>query len=70
MIGRVLLLGVRLFYAAIGVVGLSLARSGYPPSGSDPPVMLLVGAALVVVGVVGVVWPEKVLSGSSTGTAG
>lgn len=66
MVGRVLVLGMRLFYVAIGLLGLSLAASGYPPSGDGLPDTLLVGIGLVAVAVVGVARPDLVLSGSGS----
>lgn len=58
-------LATRLFYVALAVVGGSMVASAYPPSGGDIPLLLLVGAGLVVVGLAGAVWPDKMRSGSS-----
>jgi len=59
MVGGIIVLGMRLFYVTIGLVGLAMAASGYPPSGSGPPVLLLVGVGLVV----GVLRPKAALRG-------
>lgn len=66
MVRRILSLGMRLFYVLLGVLGISIAAGGYPPSGSGLPVMLLVGIGIVLAAVVGFVRPDLVLSGSGS----
>jgi hypothetical protein len=61
----VLLLLKRIVYLVITGIGLSMATSAYPPPAGELPVLLLVGAALTVAGIVGVIWPEKITSGSA-----
>ena len=57
----------RLIFLVVGAVGLSMAASAYPPSGSEPPVLLGIGAALVLLGLYGVLWPEKVRMWQTSG---
>ena len=56
--------GTRLIYLGIAVLGLSMAGSGYPPE-SGLPAMLVIGGFLTIAGVSGVIWPEKIRSGTS-----
>jgi hypothetical protein len=65
MVGRLLQSGKRILYLGIAVVGLSMAVSSYPPPESEVPVLLVVGGILAVGGIAGVIWPEKIRSGSS-----
>lgn len=62
---NVLLLLKRVVYLVIAGIGLSMATSAYPPPAGELPALLLVGAGLTVAGVAGVIWPEKITSGSS-----
>lgn len=65
MLSGLLRNGMRVFYLAIVVIGLSLAASGYPPPESDVPLTLALGGLLAVIGLAGVVWPEKIRAGDS-----
>jgi len=65
MAGSTLLLLKRAVYAGIGLVGLSMALSAYPPPPGELPALLLVGTVLLLAGAAGVIWPDKVTSGSS-----
>lgn len=65
MIGRFLGWAIRIVYLGIAILGLSMVASGYPPSGSGPPVLLGIGGLLAIAGLAGMIWPEKIRSGTS-----
>lgn len=67
MIDRILRSGTRIIYLGITVVGLWMAVGGYPPPATGPPVQLAVGAILGILGLAGMIWPEKIRSGSGSG---
>lgn len=67
MVWTVLSLAMRLFYLGVLALGLSLAASAYPPSGAGVPVTLGLGVLLALAGFGGVLWPEKMQSGRSSG---
>ena len=64
MFGRILQFGKRIIYLGIALVGVSMALGGYPTE-SGAPVLLAVGGFLAIVGLAGVIWPEKIRSGTS-----
>jgi hypothetical protein len=67
MIGRVLSFGRRILYLGITVVGFWIALGGYPPSAGGIPVQLAVGMVFGLIGLAGVIFPEKIRSGSGSG---
>jgi hypothetical protein len=52
----------RVLAALIAVAGVRVAMTGYPPQGSEPPVVLFIGGLMILGGVVGVIDPSKVFS--------
>jgi heme A synthase len=57
---------LRALYLAFAAIGVSLALSGYPPPDTGLPVTLAVGSLIAVVGIAGLVFPDKLRSGSPT----
>ncbi|UHQ95980.1 hypothetical protein [Natrinema halophilum] len=42
-----------------------MASSGYPPPESELSALVVVGGVLTIIGIAGIIWPEKLHSGSS-----